>query len=287
MSQGWKPCLIREDPLQMQLWFFCPLWGSSDLAWGLFFARVKEAGYDGVEMSLPLDEREQKLILSLLKEHDLKWVAQHWQTNDPEPSVYLKNYERHLYHLASAHPLFINSQSGKDFFSFAQNKAILERAAAIAEETGVKIIHETHRGRFSFSTTATLAFLEALPDLRLTADFSHWCNVAESFLQDQPDAMRAAVARADHIHARVGFPQGPQVNDPRAPEWEEALDHHLAWWDAVVAEHRRRKSDSLTITPEFGPAPYMPAMPYSREPLSNQWEVNLYMKDLLRARYSE
>jgi hypothetical protein len=99
--------------------------------------------------------------------------------------------------------------------------------------------------------------------------------------------MRAAVARADHIHARVGFPQGPQVNDPRAPEWTEALDHHLAWWDAIVAEHRRRKSDALTITPEFGPAPYMPAMPYSREPLSNQWEVNLYMKDLLRARYSE
>ena len=271
----------------MQLWFFCPLWGSSDLGWECFFARVKQAGYDGVEMSLPLDEREQKLILSLLKACDLKWIAQHWETNDPEPSVYLKNYERYLYNLASAHPLFINSQSGKDFFSFAHNKAILERAAAIAEETGVKIIHETHRGRFSFSTTVTLSFLEALPGLRLTADFSHWCNVAESFLQDQPEAMRAAVARADHIHARVGFPQGPQVNDPRAPEWTEALDHHLAWWDAIVAEHRRRKSDALTITPEFGPAPYMPAMPYSREPLSNQWEINLYMKDLLGTRYSE
>ena len=95
--------------------------------------------------------------------------------------------------------------------------------------------------------------------------------------------MRAAVARADHIHARVGFPQGPQVNDPRAPEWKEALDHHLAWWDAVVAEHRGRKSDSLTITPEFGPR--RTCRPYrSREPLSDQWGVNLYMKDLLRAR---
>ena len=191
----------------MQLWFFCPLWGSSDLGWECFFARVKQAGYDGVEMSLPLDEREQKLILSLLKACDLKWIAQHWETNDPQPSVYLKNYERYLYNLASAHPLFINSQSGKDFFSFAHNKAILERAAVIAEETAVKIIHETHRGRFSFSTTATLSFLEALPGLRLTADFSHWCNVSESFLQDQPEAMRAAVARADHIHARVGFPK--------------------------------------------------------------------------------
>jgi sugar phosphate isomerase/epimerase len=271
----------------MQVWFFCPLWGSSSLGWESFFARVKEAGYDGVEMSLPLERREQKPILSLLEEHCLKWVGQHHETDDPEPAVYLKNYERCLYNLASAKPLFINSQSGKDFFSFADNKAILERAAAIARETGVKIIHETHRGKFSFSTTATLPFLEALPDLRLTADFSHWCTVAESFLQNQPEAMRAAVARTDHIHARVGFPQGPQVNDPRAPEWHEALEHHLAWWDAVVAEHRRRKSEPLTITPEFGPAPYMPAMPYSREPTSDQWEVNLFMKDLLRARYFE
>ena len=271
----------------MEVWFFCPLWGSRDLPWQTFFSRSKEAGYDGVEMSLPFDEREREVILSLLEEFGLKWIAQHHETNDLELSVYLKNYERHLHNLASARPLFINSQSGKDFFSFAQNKAILERATVIAAETGVKIIHETHRGKFSFSTTTTLAMLEALPDLRLTADFSHWCNVAESFLQDQPEAMQGAIARADHIHARVGHPEGPQVNDPRAPEWQEALDHHLAWWDAIVAEHRRRSSDSLTITPEFGPVPYMPAMPYSRAPLSDQWEVNQYMKDLLRARYSE
>jgi hypothetical protein len=31
----------------------------------------------------------------------------------------------------------------------------------------------------------------------------------------------------------------------------------------------------------------MPAVPYSREPLSDQLEVKQYMKDLLRARYSE
>jgi len=269
----------------MRVWFFCPLWGSSHLDWETFLARVQEAGYDGVEMSLPMDPRERERILDLVESHKLKWIAQHWETNDADAGAHLQNYQRCLSNLAAAKPLFINSQSGKDFFSFADNLAILERAAGIARETGVRIVHETHRGRFSFSTTSTLQFLEALPDLRLTADFSHWCAVAESFLQDQPDAMRAAIARADHIHARVGFPQGAQVNDPRAPEWHEAVERHLAWWDAIVAEHRRRGSETLTITPEFGPAPYMPELPYGREPLSDQWEVNLYMKDLLGARY--
>ena len=201
----------------MEVWLFCPLWGSRDLPLQTFFARAKEAGYDGVEMTLPFDEREREVILSLLGEYGLKWIAQHHETSDLELAVYLKNYEKRLHNLAAAKPLFINSQSGKDFFSFAQNKAILERAAVVAAETGVKIIHETHRGKFSFSTTTTLAMLEALPDLRLTADFSHWCNVAESFLQDQPEAMQSAINRADHIHARVGHPEGPQVNDPRAP----------------------------------------------------------------------
>ena len=270
----------------MQVWFFCPLWGCSDLDWETFFARVKRAGYDGVEMSLPFDPAEQEPILGGLRAHGLRWIAQHWEADDADPAAYLKSYERYLRNLAAAKPLFINAQSGKDFFAFADNRAVLEKAAAIARETGVKIVHETHRGKFSYSTTATLPFLQALPDLRLTADFSHWCAVAESFLQNQRESMRAAIERADHIHARVGHPQGPQVSDPRAPEWQEALQHHLAWWDAVVAAHRRRKSGVLTITPEFGPAPYMPAIPYSREPLADQWEVNLHMKDLLRARYS-
>ena len=106
-----------------------PVVGFEDLPLQTFFARAKEAGYDGVEMTLPFDEREREVILSLLEEYGLKWIAQHHETSDLELADYLKNYERRLHNLAAAKPLFINSQSGKDFFSFAQNKAILERAA--------------------------------------------------------------------------------------------------------------------------------------------------------------
>ncbi|MCI0366513.1 MAG: hypothetical protein L0219_21840, partial [Phycisphaerales bacterium] len=69
----------------MEVWFFCPLWGSRDLPLPAFFTKVKEAGYDGVEMSIPFDEDERKAILSLLEEYGLKWIAQHHETNDPEP----------------------------------------------------------------------------------------------------------------------------------------------------------------------------------------------------------
>jgi hypothetical protein len=42
----------------------------------------------------------------------------------------------------------------------------------------------------------------------------------------------------------------------------------------------------LTILTEFGPPNYLPALPYTRQPVANQWEINAYMRELLRKRYS-
>lgn len=44
-----------------------------------------------------------------------------------------------------------------------------------------------------------------------------------------------------------------------------------------------RQNDFLT---EFGPPDYMPTVPYTRQPLSDQWAINVYMMQLLRKRYS-
>jgi hypothetical protein len=76
------------------------------------------------------------------------------------------------------------------------------------------------------------------------------------------------------------------VADFRAPEHAEALAAHLHWWDQVVTMRRAAGAAMLTITPEFGPAPYTPTLPYTRQPVSNAWELNVAMKDLLKARYS-
>ena len=98
--------------------------------------------------------------------------------------------------------------------------------------------------------------------------------------------MSLAIGRTDHFHARVGHSQGPQVSDPRAPEWQEALECHLKWWDEIIAQHKQKGTAVFTITPEFGPMPYMPLLPYTMQPVSNQWEINNYMKDLLKSRYN-
>ena len=51
--------------------------------------------------------------------------------------------------------------------------------------------------------------------------------VHESGLEDQAENLELAIAHADYIHARVGYAEGPQIPDPRAPEWQHAVERHL------------------------------------------------------------
>ena len=104
-------------------------------------------------------------------------------------------------------------------------------------------------------------------------------------LADQAEAVDLAISRSDHIHARVGQPQAPQVSDPRAPEWQQALNAHLAWWDRIVAL-KKAAGAPLTMLSEFGPVPYTPALPYTREPVSDAWQINVWMMELFRKRYA-
>jgi hypothetical protein len=74
------------------------------------------------------------------------------------------------------------------------------------------------------------------------------------------------------------------VNDPRAPEWADTVAAHFAWWDKIVGI-KKQQGGIMTILTEFGPPDYMPTLPYTRQALANQWEINVYMLHTLRKRY--
>jgi hypothetical protein len=62
---------------------------------------------------------------------------------------------------------------------------------------------------------------------------------------------------------------------------------HLAWWDKVLEYKISSGSSLLTFLTEFGPVDYLPALPYTRQPVANQWDINIFMLQLLRKRYSK
>lgn len=269
----------------MNLKFFCPLWGSEHLPFENFLQNVKADGYDGVEMGFALNEAERNQRSQMVHNAGLMLIAQHWETIEPNFEKHCTEYETRLRNLAAAKPLFINTQTGKDYYSFQQNKALFDIADKIASDTGIEVLHETHRGKWSFAAHIAKDYLQKLPALKITFDVSHWCNTAESFLQDQPEAIALAIKAARHIHARVGHAESPQVIDPRFPEWQYALQAHIVWWDAII--DRRKHENMVTITPEFGAFPYLVKKPNSNEALVNQWEINVWMMNHLKERYNQ
>ena len=52
-----------------------------------------------------------------------------------------------------------------------------------------------------------------------------------------------------------------------------------------VVRRKKQAGQPLTILTEFGPADYMPALPYTRQPVADQWGINVHMMQLLRKRY--
>lgn len=270
----------------MDILIFAPHWGSNEMAPDVFIERVLAAGFDGIEMSLPLEAQARQDWTGKIAAAGLKLIAQQWETVfHPAYGEHSAALARYLHNACAARPLFVNSHTGRDFYSQQQNLELIALADSIAAEHGVPIVHEIHRSRFSGHPMLLLPYLNVLPHLTLTADLSHWCCACESLLDDQPDTLARTFPHVRHIHARVGHAQGPQAADFRAPEYARELEAHLGWWDRIVALRQAAGAASMTLTPEFGPAPYTPSLPYQGTLVSDPWELNVAMLALLRERY--
>jgi sugar phosphate isomerase/epimerase len=282
-----QPLPIPETNKNYALKILATSWGFQGTM-DEFCAKVKKEGYDGIELWWPTNNKKaQDDIFAALKKYDLEigFLCGGSQSNPQEHLAFFKNMIDAAAKQNIQRPLYINNHSGRDHFSFDDNKKFIEHTQALAKETGILICHETHRGRMLFAAHITRKFIESFPELRLTLDISHWCNVHESLLADQQETVEMALSRTDHIHARIGHPEGPQVNDPRAPEWEPVVKQHFEWWDKIV-ERKKKNGEVVTILTEFGPPDYMPTLPYTKQPLGNQWEINVHMMQVLRKRYS-
>lgn len=272
----------------MKINYCCTYWGCEQDSPNVFVNKVLAAGYEGIEISLPPTPETftphflKELEGIRLNKPNFIFIAQHLTSPGTDTvEQYIRKMEKNLLELTSYNPTFINSHTGKDFYSFDENCSVIEAALNISQKTGVRILHETHRGRFSYHAASLLPYLQKFPELELVGDLSHFCTVSESLLADQQHILQEIIPHMAHLHARVGHEQGPQVNNPFAPEWQEHLAVFLAWWKEIINHRKNTSKELFTITPEFGPAPYMPAMPFTQEPLSNQWELNCTMKDYL------
>ena len=263
----------------MKLIVYKALWGMTEALRGQI-AIIKAAGYDGVE-SATQECTDPKVLKMQLKDHDLRYISLVY-TEGPD---HVEQLRRHVGNAMEFEPTKIVAHAGRDIMPFVDQVRFLETALRIEEEFGTTIAHETHRRRPFFSPMSTVALLKILPDLKLNIDYSHWCCVTESMLEDHAEAIAMSAKNAVHLHGRVGYENGPQVPDPRVPEWERCVTKHEAWWALIIREHIVRGAEEFTFTPEYGPATYMHTIPTTGKPVADLWDVCLWGAERFREQF--
>ncbi|MBS1881325.1 MAG: TIM barrel protein [Actinobacteria bacterium] len=268
----------------MELRIYRPLWGVTEpLAAALEQARAD--GFDGIEDELPPPGCEQELK-QLLAEHGLGYIPLVLAEGET-PREQTQSLELQLSRAAEFTPPVIVCHAGRDRWPLRDTVEFLERILSLEQRTDVAVAHETHRNRALFSPWRTSELLEALPELRLCCDFSHWVLVAERLLEEeQEQAIRDRSAeRCLHVHARVGFENGPQVADPRAPECARLVEVYGRWWEEIWAAQERRGLAVSTLSPEYGPPSYLQTLPFTGTPVADLAEVILWQAQSVRNRF--
>ncbi|HWW42745.1 hypothetical protein, partial [Pedobacter sp.] len=277
----------KTNPLfRVQIKILSPLWGYENLPIHLFLDRVKDAGYDGLDTWIPENYDDKKKLFDYVQHYGMTLVVHQYRAQGSTFKAFKASFLKNLHECAEPDPVLINSHTGRDWFSLKQQLELIDVAQDFSEKTGITVVHETHRGRLGFAPQLANELFERREDYKITADLSHWTCVTESMLENFEQIVEQAIRRTRHVHARIGHENGPQVPDPRAPEWSYALDIFLGWWDRIVALNLQLGHAQLTFTTEFGPPPYMPTIPFVNTPVADQFEINCYIKNLLKDRYA-
>jgi len=276
----------------MELKTYKTLWGhtgSLDDA----IAACHTHGYCGIEGQSPANPADRREFKSKLLGAGLEYIAEICTAGSyvPDRSAtmfkHLESFSRQAEMALECGPRFLTVIGGCDAWSRSQSIDFFGAASVVAAELGVIASFETHRSRSFFNPWTTRDILEELPSLKLTCDFSHWCVVCERLIDTEPEILTLCAARAHHIHARVGYDQGPQVPHPDAPLYREALTAHERWWSQIWESQQARGDATSTMTPEFGPDGYLQAHPFTGVPVADLAETNAWMAQRQRQRFKE
>lgn len=275
----------------MELKLFKTLWGHH----GTLNSAIEEAlhaKFDGIEGPAPTDKNALAQFKSAMSYTGLDYIAEITTAGSYVPdrhatlAQHVESFKYKLDKSMALNPLFITCLGGCDAWPENQSINFFGQAMAVAKDAGITVSFETHRGRSFFNPWTTERIVEQLPEIRLTCDFSHWCVVCERLMDSEIETIKKLAPHAHHVHARVGYDQGPQVPNPAAPEYQSELKAHQSWWEIIWQSQNQRGYDVTTMTPEFGPDGYLHLMPFSKEPVADLWEINQWMAKTEREHFN-
>lgn len=281
------------------------LWGVPEVGdadkWPQMIERVAADGFDAIEFkgsALPAEHAAR--WRELLREHGMVFICQvhtadyvprtdaappannQGYVGSEDPEAHLASLVQQVRHAKELGAVLVNSHSGHDAWDLETGASFLRECLKVERDLGVPISHETHRRRLLWNPWQARDLLRAVPELKVTADLSHWCVAMERVPTPETDStwheiLALVASRCVLVHARVGYNEGPQVPDPTAPEYAFECTEHMRWWRQIWAAQKARGVEVSYIEPEFGPEPYLHTMPHTGERAADLWEVNTFM----------
>jgi len=166
---------------------------------------------------------------------------------------------------------------------------VIRRWIEMSEQEGMPILFETHRNCITNDLFSTLLLLDAIPEMRMCADLSHyvvdrefWYPLSErdlglmSRVLARSDSFQGRVASRQHIQLQIDFPQNRK--------WVELFRD---WWREGFAGWRARNATGECVfLCELGPPEYAMTGPDGRE-MSNRWEEALQIKSWVEETWLE
>ena len=155
----------------------------------------------------------------------------------------------------------------------------------LAAEAGIPTYVETHRDRMTTDLHFTLDLLDAMSELQLTADLSHYLlgrEFAWPIDEANHELIRSVLRRSRAFHARVATREQIQIQVSFAHHrpW---VDLFASWWEWGLRHLRATLDPEATIvfTIELGPPSWYAITGRDGSELSDRWAESLMLKELV------
>ena len=149
----------------------------------------------------------------------------------------------------------------------------------MADQIGVPIQFESHRNCITNDLYSTLCLLDAIPEMRMCADLSHYVVDREFWfpMSDRDMGLISRILqRSDSFQGRVASRQQIQLqlDFVQHQKWVELFK---GWWREGLEDWRKRNEGDCIFLCELGPPEYAMTGPDGRE-MSNRWQEALQIK---------
>ena len=239
---------------------------------------IRDAGFDGAGERF-FDDAYASEVTAYLRRNRMVWQAQCYPQTVGDLAPILERVRR----LGADH---VNLQPDVRPYRLEDCFPYIEGWQRLAEAARIPVHVETHRDRMTTDLMTMLQLIDRFPDLRLTADLSHYL-VGREFAWPVSDENHRLIHRvldqAWGLHGRVASREQIQVqiSFPHHRDW---LELFMGWWEYAIRSWRRRapKDATLTFLCELGPKEYAMTGADGYD-LSDRWEEAQVLKDMARA----